>query len=286
VLVATFVRDYYVSEPNSAVPTLKTYVNEDGYYINARPPEVGNITYQVDASLWEFFEDLGYEDGSEVEWSLVKSFRIAGLVYTNASGVSAPDEDVVGLDPSKLSELSPDAVDRLLDYIDGRNDIESAKKAEIERYIRERTGSGSIPLSSKISEAVTSALSPDATRASWRVGEVVVSESNDRTLDITIRIEPPRFDLATFDRQTVRHRISNVRPTDSSAEGEPTSWEIEVESPSWEEVAEILRQQAALIGELRETLSEDGYDLGRPETLLPGSGSQRSENSGRTFRLE
>jgi len=60
------------------MPTLKAYVNDDGYYINARPSDAGNVTYQVDPSIWDFLEKMDYSHGSEIEWGLIKPFRLAG----------------------------------------------------------------------------------------------------------------------------------------------------------------------------------------------------------------
>lgn len=106
------------------MPTFKSYVNDPGYYINARPSDVGNITYQVDAEAADFILKLGYESDDELPWGVVKPLRKAGLVYTNNQGVTEDDEGVPGLDPSKLASMSKQEREELIEYLDGRGDID------------------------------------------------------------------------------------------------------------------------------------------------------------------
>jgi hypothetical protein len=63
------------------------YVNNDGYYITARPSDVGNITYQTSKEAEELLVEIGYEDGDDIPWGVINPLRAAGLVYTNGQGV-------------------------------------------------------------------------------------------------------------------------------------------------------------------------------------------------------
>lgn len=117
------------------MPTFKSYVNDDGYYINARPSDVGNITYQVDADASDFILELGYEHEDELPWGIVKPLRVVGLVYTNSQGVSEDDEGVPGLDPSKLALMSVSERKELLEYLKGRGDLPSEVIDELRSQI-------------------------------------------------------------------------------------------------------------------------------------------------------
>jgi hypothetical protein len=108
------------------VPTFKSYVNKDGYYINARPSNVGNITYQIDPEAAAFVRKLGYDSDDELPWGIVKPLRVAGLIYTNEQGVAADDEGVPGLDPDKLPTLSDTEREKLAAYLDERGDVSAA----------------------------------------------------------------------------------------------------------------------------------------------------------------
>lgn len=77
------------------MPTLKRRVTDSGtlhprqteFYILAKPPDVGNITYQVDQRAVQFLtETQDYGDGSELPWSLVHTLRQIRDLYTLEEG--------------------------------------------------------------------------------------------------------------------------------------------------------------------------------------------------------
>lgn len=105
------------------MPTFKSYVSKEGYYINARPSDIGNVIYQIKSTAEDFVCDLGYEDGNELPWGIVKPLCAAGLVYTNSQGVEDVAGDVPDLDPTRLPELSETEAKQLLSYLEQRSDI-------------------------------------------------------------------------------------------------------------------------------------------------------------------
>lgn len=48
------------------VPVFHSYVNDDGYYITARPSDVGNITYQTTSEADQLLSELGYGDEDDL----------------------------------------------------------------------------------------------------------------------------------------------------------------------------------------------------------------------------
>lgn len=105
------------------MPTFKSYVERDGYYISARLSNVGNVTYQIEPTAEDFVCRLGYVDGDELPWGIVTPLRAAGLVYTNNQGVDGKPEEAPGLDPSRLAELSDAEAKQLLSYLESRGDL-------------------------------------------------------------------------------------------------------------------------------------------------------------------
>jgi hypothetical protein len=77
------------------MPTLKKRVGEMStlhprqtkYYILAKPPEIGNITYQVDPRAVEFLtEAREYGDDDKLPWSIVHPLRQIRDLYTLDEG--------------------------------------------------------------------------------------------------------------------------------------------------------------------------------------------------------
>lgn len=48
------------------MPVFHSYVNDDGYYVTARPSDVGNITYQTTSEADQLLSELGYEDEDDL----------------------------------------------------------------------------------------------------------------------------------------------------------------------------------------------------------------------------
>jgi|APHM01.1.fsa_nt_gi hypothetical protein len=105
------------------MPTFKSYVNDKGYYIHARPSDTGNITYQTTPETDEFLKKLEYTDNDDLPWGLINPLRAAGLIYTEGQGTGAELDDAPELDPSKLTTMSADEAEKLLSYLQSRGDV-------------------------------------------------------------------------------------------------------------------------------------------------------------------
>jgi hypothetical protein len=68
-------------------PTLNEYTEKDRYYIQARPPEVGHVIYQMTPQTEEFITELGYSDSEDLPWGLINPLKPAGEVYTQETGL-------------------------------------------------------------------------------------------------------------------------------------------------------------------------------------------------------
>jgi len=252
------------------MPTLKSYVSKDGYYINARPSDVGNVTYQVDPSIWEFFEDMGYSHESEIPWGLIKPFRLAGLIYTERGGVDDIDKDIPELDPSKLSTLSVEAIETLLEYFETRGDLSASVKDKIRAYILTHRGSTSSDLADEIRSVVNSTLRQVNGLSMWTVDEVAIDSKKDhvsKTTEIKIRIKQGLFSIATLPEFV--HTISITELSEVGEAENYTTWKTDVEGDySWDVGIEILQQKASLAEDLKETLTEHGFKLGKPPKLV------------------
>jgi len=80
------------------------------------------------------------------------------LIYTEGGGVDDIADEIPELDPSKLSELSDDAIETLLEYIESRGDLSPSLKEKIRAYIIENGSHKSTDLTDEIQKAVDSTL--------------------------------------------------------------------------------------------------------------------------------
>jgi len=74
------------------MPKLHSYSEKDGFYILARPPDAGNITYQVSSKAKVVLQRFGYDEGNEISWDLINALRVPNLIYTGKNGTSEQDE--------------------------------------------------------------------------------------------------------------------------------------------------------------------------------------------------
>lgn len=116
------------------MPTLNAYVNDDGYYINARPSNIGNITYQLTSPATTFLLDLGYTDNDDLPWGIVSPLRSIGHIYTNKQGVSDGLNDE-SLDADLLPELSDDEARKLLAYLNNQSDVPDSILTNLEQHV-------------------------------------------------------------------------------------------------------------------------------------------------------
>jgi len=114
------------------MPKLWAYKDGSGYYIRARPSDVGNVTYQLESTAADFLEELEYEPGMEIPWGIINPLRAAGLVYTHNQGVDSVSEDFPGLDPDALPTASPTEIRRVQEFLMSRRDIPD----EVKRRLR------------------------------------------------------------------------------------------------------------------------------------------------------
>jgi len=253
------------------MPVLKSYVNNDGYYINARPPDIGNITYQVHPSLWTFLEEMGYRDESEVEWSLVRSFRMAGLVYTEGQGVDDNiDEDIPELDPTKLSDLSENGIQELMEYIDSRDDLDEETKRRIRDYILDNREDGSADFSSDLQKEVEAILETGEFEDDWQIDDISMSEEKvQHWLETKIEIRLREWFPMGEGQLQVVHIFTNLTPVDQGVDDYLTTWKTNARGDiTWRQTLDVLQQKAVLAKRVTQLMRENGYTLDDPENAL------------------
>lgn len=76
------------------MPNIHEYNDDPGYYIYARPPEAGNITYGIDELAYPIFDKLGYEDGDSIPWSVIQILKELGLDDTDGEGTTPDINDI------------------------------------------------------------------------------------------------------------------------------------------------------------------------------------------------
>ena len=109
----------------TVVPTLNEYADKPGYYIRARPSSVASpITYQIRSEGYAVIDSYRVSDGDQISWSVIKSLKSLGLLYTDETGVIGTDE--FDPDPSQLEEttLDEDAARQLAEVIAETLDID------------------------------------------------------------------------------------------------------------------------------------------------------------------
>jgi hypothetical protein len=228
------------------VPTFKSYVSDPGYYINARPSDVGNITYQIDSEAAKFILTLGYENEDELPWGLVKPLRVAGLVYTNSQGVTEDDEGIPGLDPSKLPSLSKNDREELLEYLDGRGDIDNDVLEGFRSQIADDKDDAEI-LAEAIEKRVDESVDVEISRS---------KSSNGNYGSTTIRIEiEPGFKLPS-DTRVISHRIGAA-----SSPG-VDEWEVTHNfGEGWQGAAQATEAKIPIMEALDEVSDQFSFDF-------------------------
>jgi hypothetical protein len=109
------------------MPTLNTYTDDRGYYIQARLPDVGYVTYQVTRQATAFITGIGYSDGEELPWGLINPLKEAGEVYTygTGTGTEQQNQSVPELSPGSLPKLSEPEADALIQYLKDATEVGS-----------------------------------------------------------------------------------------------------------------------------------------------------------------
>lgn len=120
-------------------PTLNRYTDSRGYYIKARPSNVGNVTYQVTSRTEEFITELGYSDSENLPWGLINPLRAAGEIYTRGTGTEQQNQSAPELSPDSLPELSETEADSLIEYLEDATDVDSNVVNQVEQKINAET---------------------------------------------------------------------------------------------------------------------------------------------------
>jgi|APHM01.1.fsa_nt_gi hypothetical protein len=105
------------------MPYFRSYKNDKGNYISARPSDTGNITYQVTPEAEDFIKKLGYTAGDKLPWGIINPLRAAELIYTHGQGTGTDTGDAPELDPSELATMSADEAEKLMSYLQSRGDV-------------------------------------------------------------------------------------------------------------------------------------------------------------------
>jgi hypothetical protein len=106
-------------------PSAKIHPRQTDYFIKAKPPEVGFITYQIDKRAVEFLtETCGYRDGDQLPWAVVHPLRQIRDLYTLDEGhprKADPDEDIQReIDVPSVDKFE---IDHLIGYLANHPDV-------------------------------------------------------------------------------------------------------------------------------------------------------------------
>jgi hypothetical protein len=102
------------------VPTVAEYSSGEGYYIRAKPPQIGFVTYQVTPAGNRILEKLDCQDGDELGWNVVNTLRELSFVYTQNSGIddqeglpedSSGDYSISGLSEAQRKTLITELIE-------------------------------------------------------------------------------------------------------------------------------------------------------------------------------
>lgn len=114
------------------MPTLNRRVNKSDtlhprqteYFIKAKPPEVGYITYQIDPRAVEFLTDtLDYADGDQLAWSLVHPLRQIKDLYTLEEGRPQNADPESSSQRVTVPSLEYEEIDDLTEYLSNHPDV-------------------------------------------------------------------------------------------------------------------------------------------------------------------
>lgn len=106
-------------------PSNTIHPRQTELYIKAKPPEVGNITYQVDQRAVQFLtETRDYEDGDDLPWSLVHVLRQVRDLFTIDEGRPRdPDPDEFTAERVTVPTLDEREGADLVQYLRNHPDI-------------------------------------------------------------------------------------------------------------------------------------------------------------------
>jgi hypothetical protein len=103
----------------------KVHPRQTDYYIKAKPPEVGYVTYQIDSRAVDFLtDDLGYGDEDHLAWSIVHPLRHIRDLYTLDEGkprTTNPED--YSEDRVTVASIESEEIDALVAYLNKHPDV-------------------------------------------------------------------------------------------------------------------------------------------------------------------
>jgi hypothetical protein len=181
------------------MPVFKSYVNDKGNYIRARPSDTGNITYQTSPEADEFLQKLEYADDDDLPWGIINPLRAAGLIYTEGQGTEPDMDDAPELDPSELATISSDEAEKLLSYLQSRGDVPNEVYEQLRGIIEDN----------KIDDA-------------GRLADALESQTH-RSMSVSVERSSNDYDLKIFieDRRDEYQYMHDVSINEDSVDAEP-----------------------------------------------------------------
>ncbi|WP_247729547.1 hypothetical protein [Halovivax limisalsi] len=253
------------------MPTINKYVDEDGYYILARPPGVGNITYKIEHEGNPVVWKHGLRDGDEVSWSTIQSFKALGIIYTDQSGTLGPDDFRPDPDQLEKTELPESEAEELFSIITTQFNLSPAESAEIRTILGlppeqdfELVGDQIRAYLEDYVDSEGLAVGPDRTVTDVAEVDITtwVNETGSEDFDtweLHLLIIPENGDEAYFTDHCIhlceKHGLEQ--------------WHIRVpEQPSWDIKRVAIVQRSVIFPRLLDELRAVQFDLGDPSEML------------------
>lgn len=261
------------------MPTFNQRDSDGGYYIVARPPEAGIITYQVGSDADPIVEDYGLRSGEEISWEVIQALKAIRCISTNESGIIEPGDDFEP-DPELLKEasLSGQEAESLLDSIQKHHDLSQEELDVIYSVLGIEppgidTGRVQNSLSQEVSSLIESEKFPiESTLKYDSLDEISVaplvqrSEDQDRSDDLKISVNL----ISTSDIDNSEDLNLLCHSINVSHEQGIDEWLIGFsDTRSWDVRSEITQQVSHLLPIFISELKSLGIDPGAPEEL-PG----------------
>lgn len=250
------------------MPTINEYKDGSGFYILARPSQVGNITYQVSAVAERILKKLGYEDGDEVDWRTVKALKVTDLVYTGEQGVSGPASvDFSAEIEDAMDNLTEQEAEELLDEMRERASLSNAQLTDVEDILGVTVGTKFEQLEANIEQALSQAgQHGDLSSLALSDSEFIVdvSDLRDSTENGLCNISLTGTLDGSFDNEPYQHGIFVCQ--EHGVEG----WRCRSDfADSWDFKTEMYRQMAVFLPTILDELEAVGIDIGTPEKTPP-----------------
>lgn len=99
------------------------------------------LTYQLPDFAEKVLLNLEYEDEDRIANEVFYLLLNLDLIYTNESGIEPVEtlDDLPDFDSDKMSSLSPEQREELLNILLAHGDLTSQQQKELEKYAQERS---------------------------------------------------------------------------------------------------------------------------------------------------